>query len=426
MSRPNPYERLKNPQIYQDVYTDADKIVYFPAGLSLGNFYLTTTETGSLVSASLSTIQQNPTNISSIVSSAPPATTPSKLVLDASGLVIEQSQTWGEKVLLGSLLNNLMDVPIFSNAGVEMSLRSLFGSLLTSIGSLNGAVADLSGVRIPALVTEQLSNSALDAAREAAQALKDAAQDASGALIALSASTAAADIAAVSARVGVLEAAPPVDLTEVNNALGLLQTAVGLKADQTVVDGKADGSTVAALTDRVATAEGTISGHTSRLDAVEAGVASKVAQADYDIFVASTDASIASVNSALAGKADASDLAAKADASSVELLGRLTKIEVVPLSIEGVNPTFWEGIFQNTLRPAWEAGKLVEMNSSGLQVAYINYGVKPAGSAVRIRNPGPAAFTFNMGTEEAPLASVEIVVGETMTLVSDGTNWRLY
>ena len=419
------YDKLRNPQAYPDTTTDADRIVYFPAGLSLGNFYLTTTESGSLVSASISTIQENPTNISSIVSSAPPATTPSKLVLDASGLVIEQSQTWGEKVLLRSLLDNLMDVPIFSNAGVEMSLRSLFGSLIGRIAAGEAVVADLSGVRIPAIVTEQLSNASLDAARELAQQLKDSAQDASGALIALSAATAASDIAGLSGRVTALEAAPGFDATEINNALGLLQTAVGLKADQTVVDGKADGSTVGALTDRVASAEGAVAGHGSRLDAVEAAAAAAVPQTTYDMYVASNDAAVAAVSASLGAKADASALADYALVADVDAKGILTKVETVSASIASVSEMYWGGVLQNVAVPAWNAGKLVEFAADADASFFSGLGAKTAGACVRVRNVGAGKFLMNMGSAEAPLASVEVQAGETLTLVSDGSNWRI-
>ena len=83
-----------------------------------------------------------------------------------------------------------MDVSI-SISGVEpMPLRSFFGAIAARLGAAEAAVTDLSGVRIPALVTEQLGNAALDAAREAAQALKYAAQDASVAQAALEAAAA--------------------------------------------------------------------------------------------------------------------------------------------------------------------------------------------------------------------------------------------
>lgn len=406
--------RLMRPTV-QDVRPPELKIKYFPAAVSLGGFLLNTNATGALEAKPVAAPEQTP---------AVSVSQPVSLVSDISGLQVVSSAEFGGRVTLSDLLNKMLDIPI-SVAGLEMPIRSLFGQLFSRIAAEEAATADLSGVRIPAVLNEVVNNASLDEARAAAQALKDAAQDASGVLVELAAASAAADITAVAGRVTALENAPAFDATAITGRLDAAEAAIGGKADQSAVDaalaGKAAAADLTALDGRVGVAETAVAAAGTRLDAVEAGVASKVAQADYDVYVAANDAAVAAAASA--ASAAASDAAAaQALAEAAEVKGYVSKLVVEDISTAGISGAYWAETIGAAIATALDAGKLVNyiFDAPAGEIT-IPAGTPASGAVRRLRNGHASAVL--------PIAlggvSYELVAGEIGAFQYDGAAWRL-
>lgn len=413
-------EKINVPLIVQP----EDRIVYFPESIAIGNFLLNTNPT-------TGAIEVKPTEVPT--QTPAPAAQPVSLVLDASGIVIQSTAEYGGRVVLEALLNNLLDTELSLEGLGRMPLRSLFGSILSRVSAAESNIADISGVRLAA-----------EEAKSALNDITDAMQDVSGALLALSIATAASDISGVLTRVAALESAPGFDsaplLASIADLSGVAHlaatTATGAAAD-VLVASAAIADLSGNVRGRVDAVEAWNAG--SRLDTVESAVASKVAQADYDLVVAALQTSVASkvaqadydtaisaINTSLAGKAEAADLAAKADASAVEAKGYFTSMEADFVSYTGINGAYWGGLTQS-VRISALAGKLVvvDYNDAPVTVA-LEAGAGSAGQVVRIRNGGSThPFTVEMGSQESPIAEVEIQAGETVTLRSNGSTWVL-
>jgi hypothetical protein len=393
-----------------------DKIPYLPDTIVIGGFRINTTATGAL--------ETKPVG-------APPSqdaadlVQPASLRLGESTITLEASAEFGGSIVLKELLNKLLDIPIFSIEGVEMPIRSLFGSLLSRVAVAESVTADLSGVRIPAVLNEVVNNASLDAARELAQQLKDSSQDASGVLIALAAASAASDITGLSTRVTALEAIPPADLSSVEGRLTTAETAIIAKADQAAVDSalaaKAAAADLSALDTRVGSAEGSITSAASRLDAVEGALPGKVSQGDYDVYVAANDAAVGAAAAAAATAQTAADAAA-AVAAAAEVKGLVSKMTVEDLSTVGVNAAYWIDGLGATLATAMDAGKLMSYNFDAPATEVVLPAGSPAAGAVRRLRNAHASAVLPISLESV---SYEIVAGETMVWQHNGSAWRL-
>lgn len=386
------------------ILSPEDLIVQFPAAISIGGFLINT-------NPSTGAVEVKPTNAPNQAPS--PAAQPVSLVLDASGMMIQSTAEFGGRVLLESLLNNLLDLNIsFPQLETQMPLRSLFGSILTRLSAVEtfDSAAD---IRLAA-----------EEAKSAADDVREALQDASGTLLQLAIATAQSDLSGVIQRVSALESAPGFDATAINATIADLSgvahlaatTAQGAAADVLAAAG-AIADLSGNVNPRVAAVEAWNAG--SRLDAVEAGVASKVAQADYDTYVAATDA-------AIAAKADASALADYALSANVEEKGRLTEIESEVISFTGINSGYWAGLITG-IRLTVEAGKLAIVDyNDGAGLSFF-LGLAPAtNQAYRVKNAGTYAISINPGSEAAPAPEpIEVQPGETITFVWNGTAWIL-
>lgn len=400
--------------------TSEDKIVYFTSPvnlptLNLGDFTVQTNTSGALTVQPKDQVIIQPAFIAKPVS----------ISTDISGLFLIDSAETGGRVVLKDLLNKLLDIPIYSLNGVEMPLRSLFGQLFARAVASEAVISDLSGVRIPAVLNEVVNNASLDESRALAQALKDAAQDASGALLELASATASADITAIAGRVTALEGLPAVDLTTVNSRLDAAEGAIVMKADLTYVDAgllaKANQAEFTVVADRVTALEGGNGSVGTRLDAVEAGVASKVAQADYDVYVAANDA-------AVAAKADAADLAGKADASAVALkedIGRIHKVDMVLTDVSGVNAAYWASTLDATIGAIVSVGKVAEFINGDITSHFCSAADSAeAGTCFRFKNSGAYNWILVLGSQGG--TSIEVMPGELMTVVKQaGGEWKI-
>lgn len=358
-----------------------------------------------------------------------PAVQPASIALDGTGISLIPSAEFGGLVPHAALLEYLLDVPIIAAEGIQMSLRSALGRLFTKVAADEAAIADISGNRIPALVSEASANAAADALRQAIQDAKDATQDTATAAAQLAAASAAMDIAAVADRVTALEGAPGFDSTALEARVTAAETAIGAKADQSAVDAalalKADQSSLLAVDARVTAEETATAAAVSRLDAVEAGVASKVAQADYDMYVASNDAAVAlaqaTATNAENAAADASTLA-----QAAEVKGLVSKLVVEDVSTAGISGAYWGETIGASLADKMDLGKLVNYiyDAPAAEItipATVAGGAAAADSVRRLRN----------GHESAILAvslggvSYELMAGETFTFHFNGSAWRL-
>jgi hypothetical protein len=392
--------------------TPEDKIPQFPDTIVIGDFRINTTATGSLETKPVSApANQEPADVIQ----------PASIRLRENDITLEASASFGGSVVLKDLLNALLDLPIYSIAGVEdMPLRSVFSLLFTRVTGVESSVADISGVRLAA-----------EEAKSALNDIKDAMQDVSGALLELATATAASDLAGVLGRVTALEAIPAVDLTTVNSRLDAAEGAITLKASQLDVDAallnKANQAEFTAVADRVTALEGGNGTVGSRLDAVEAALPSKVAQADYDVYVASNDAAVAAAASAASAAQTAADAAATAVAGK-EDKGRIHKIDMVTTDVSGVNAAYWMNSLDSTIGAIVTAGKIAEFIADGSNeishfLSLADAAV--AGDAYRFKN-GSASADWRIVLGSQGGESVLVVPGETVTVVYAGSGvWKI-
>lgn len=352
-----------------------------------------------------------------------PAVQPASIFMDASGISLVPSAEFGGRVLHLDLLDKLLDIEIMLPLGI-MSVRSALGRLLARIAGSEAAVADISGSRLPAVANMIVNNESLDVARELAQALTDSAQSAAVAQAALEAATATSDIAAVSARVTSLEAAPGFDSTALEARVTAAETAIGGKADQSAVDSaladKASNFDLSQINDRLVVVEGSGAPIASRLDAVEAGVASKVAQADYDVYVAATDAAVAAAATAASTAQSAAEAAAVV-AAAAEVKGFAHSLELYVQNTAGVSGAYWAETIGQTLATEMDLGKLVEyvFDAPSGEIV-LAAGTPAAGALRRLRNGhAEAVLPVSLGG-----VSYEITAGEVMQWVFTDA-WRL-
>jgi len=412
---------MSRPVWQRPIRTEEQKIPQFPDTIVIGGFRINTTSTGSL--------ETKPVG-------APPSQDPADLVQPASlrlgdsAITLEASAEFGGSIVLKELLDKLLDIPIFSIEGVEMPIRSLFGSLFSRVAAGEAVTADLSGVRIPAVLNEVVNNASLDAAREAAQLLKDSVQDASGVLIALAAGTASADIASLSERLGLVEAgAGAVDLSGVFARLDGAESQIAILIDQKVdlptyeaeKANFASAGDLSNLTIRVDANELSISGNSARLDAVEVAIPTKVAQADYDVAVAHLTASVATAQAA-AESASTAASTAQTLAEGAEVKGLMSKMIVETHNTAGISETYWAETIGGVLMATMEAGKVAEYIFDGpATVALVPSEVYYVNKVLRLRNGNESGLlTVTLGGQ-----SYEIVEKETVTLHYDGGSWKL-
>lgn len=352
----------------------------------------------------------------------PEPPSPQTLQLAAGGITLTPQ---GSTLPYGDVLTRLFDVPVKIGDLSIMAFRSALGRMLARIVAEEAATVDISANRLPAVAGLIVNNESLDAARELAQALKDAAQDVSGALMQLQAAAAAADISAVSARVDALEAAPGFDSTALEARVTAAETAIGGKADQSAVDtalaAKAAAADLSALDARVVVEEAASAAAASRLDAVEAALPSKVAQADYDVYVAATDAAVAAAASAADAAQDAADAAAVV-AAAAEVKGLVSKLTVEDITTVGISGAYWAETIQDSIASAADAGKVASYAFDAPHAEIpLPAGSPVAGAVRRIHNAhASAVLPVSLGG-----ASYEIVAGETAVFQYNGSAWRL-
>jgi len=405
--------------------TPEDKIPQF-SEVVIGDFKINTTSTGAIESKPVSApANQEPADV----------VQPASLRLTETALSLEATAEFGGSVLLSSLINSLLDVPgIISGDGLEMSLRSAFGRLFSSVAVNSSVIADISGVRLPAVLNEVVNNASLDEARALAQSLKDSVQDASGSLLELANATASASISALESRVTAVEAGMGnVDLsgvlTRLDGAEVQIAQLIDQKLDVATYEGEkpmfATASDYSNLDARVQGAEMSINGNAERLDALESALPTKVAQADYDVAIASLEASVASAQ-ATADSASASASSAQATADGAEVKGLLSKLEVEDNSTAGVSETYWLETQGAVLAGIMDAHKianyLFDAPASELTIpATVGGSSAVAGAVRRLRNAHPTAV-LPISLEGV---SYEIVAGETAVFQHNGTAWRL-
>lgn len=399
--------------------TAEDKIIYFTSpvnlpSLNLGDFTVQTNGSGALTVQPKDQVVSEPSFIAKPVS----------IGSDISGIFLIDSAETGGRINLEDLINKLIDIPI-SVGNVEMPIRSLFGQLFTRVAAEEAAISDISGIRIPAIVTEQLSNAALDGAREAAQALKDAAQDASGVLFQLAQASAATDISGVAARVSALEATPGFDASALEARVTAAEAAIGEKAAaadvNAALDLKASAMSVYVLDVRLSAEEQATTAAGTRLDAVEAALPGKVSQGDYDVYVAANDAAVAAAAGAAATAQAAADAAA-ATANAAEVAGYAHKLVVEEISTAGISGAYWAETIGGVIVAAADAGKLVNyVFDAPAGEIVLPVGTPAAGAFRRLRNGNASGvLAVSLGGE-----SYEIVAGETMAFQYNGSAWRL-
>lgn len=351
-----------------------------------------------------------------------PAVQPASIALDVSGISLIPSAEFGGLVPHAALLEYLLDVPIIAAEGITMSLRSAFGRLFAKVAAESAAIADISENRIPALATESAANAASDALREAIQAAKDAQQDTATAAAQLAGAAAAMDISAVADRVTALEGAPGFDSTALEARVTAAETAIGAKADQSAVDAalleKAAAADLAALDTRVAAEESASGAAVSRLDAVEAALPSKVAQADYDVAFASLSAGVDAA-AAAASAAQSSADAAAAVAAAAEVKGLVSKLTVEDIVTKGFSAAYWGETIGANIATAMDLGKLVNYVHDGPATVTIPVGEHVLGAVRRLRNAEETVLTVVMGE------TYELMAGEVLTFQHNGTAWRL-
>jgi hypothetical protein len=329
------------------------------------------------------------------------------------------------------LLQTLLSIEIEIPTQGIMSLRSAFNRLFAKVAADEAAIADISGNRIPALVSETSANAAADALRQAIQDAKDATQDTATAAAQLAAASAAMDIAAVADRVTALEGAPAFDATAITGRLDAAEAAIGGKADTTYVDAglaaKAATADLSALDTRVAATEAADSAAAGRLDALEAAVPSKVAQADYDVAIASLTAAAGAAQSTADGAATAAAAAAAAVAGK-EDMGRLHKTDYELVDVSGVNAAYWAGSLNATIGNIVAAGKVAMFRADGANTIshFLNVAdAAVAGDTYRFSNKSAEAlWAIVLGSQGGQ--RVEVLPGETVTVVSAGSQaWNI-
>ena len=349
-----------------------------------------------------------------------------------------------------AILQALLDVPI-EIAGLNiMPLRSLFASLAGRVAAAEAGISDISGVRIPAIVTEQLSNSALDAAREAAQALIDASQDAAAAQAALEAATASGSIAAVAGRVDALEAAAPsyaaaADLSALGGRVSVLEAAPGFDATAIIASVADVSGRLMGVDGRVAVLEG----HDVYVESVvSAAIAVGVADAATALAAAgsaaadaaladakavqaqSTADSAASAASAAASAASAAqstaDAAAAAAATKEEAgLRPAVQVHYYDTAAAGADAAT-QGFPQAAAGAAAAEGKLVVVLTAGAN-ATRNAVTLPAGTPAE----GDKRSFLNIGVDPLAIKGsdgsviAELMAGEGQSLIYVNGAWVL-
>jgi hypothetical protein len=294
-------------------------------------------------------------------------------------------------------------------------------------------VSDISGVRIPGILTEQLSNTALDEARAAAQALLDASQDAASAQAALEAATAQSDIAAVSARVTSLEGAGPyalsADLSALDTRVVSLEGAPGFDSTALVASIADVSGRVGAVDARVVTLEGhdvyvasivaadiaTAQSAADLADSKAVAARAVADQAALDVAAAQADADAAQ---SAADAAQAAADAAQATADGKEDKGLRPAVQVHFYNTAAASPEeATAGTVQAAAGAAAAAGKLVAVLTADANTTRnsVTLPASPAeGAKFAFINVGadPLSIKDASGTEVA-----ELIAGEAQSLL---------
>jgi hypothetical protein len=399
--------------------TPQDKIPQFD-NLILGDFKLQTTSEGAVV------VQPKEENLPEPSFIAKPVS----IGIDISGIYLFDSAFIGGRIELKELLNKILDIPIYSYQGVEMPIRSIFGQLFTRLAAEEEATLDISNNKIPAVLNEVINNASLDEARALAQELKDAAQDASGALVELAAASAAASISGLEERLTAVEAGvSAVDLSGVTSRLdgaeAQIAQLIDQKLDLATYEGEkpmfATASDYSNLDARVQGAEMSINGNAERLDAIESALPTKVAQADYDVAVAHLTASVDSAQAA-ADIADSNAQQALTALEDKESKGLVSKLVVEEITTAGISFAYWGETIGATIADNMDQGKLVNyLFDAPASEITLPAGTPEAGAVRRLRNGNASGvLPVSLGGE-----SYEIQAGETMVFQYNGTAWRL-
>lgn len=313
-----------------------------------------------------------------------------------------------------------------------MPLRSLLAVLTGRVSGAETAVSDVSG-RVATVITEQLSNTALDEARAAAQALLDAAQDAATAQAALEAVAATSDIAAIAGRVTTLEGAGPyalsADLSAVDGRVAALESAPGF-------DGSALAASIADVSGRVGAVDArvvTLEGHDVYVESVvSAAIAVGVADAATALAAAGSAAADAALADAKAVQAQSAADAAQADADAAQSAADAAQETADAAEVKGLRPAvqvhFYDtaaasaeeatlGTVQAAAGAAAAAGKLVAVLTADANATrnYVSLPASPVeGAKFAFINVGadPLSIKDASGTEVA-----ELIAGEGQSLL---------
>jgi trimeric autotransporter adhesin len=349
-----------------------------------------------------------------------------------------------------AVLQALLDAEI-EIAGLNiMPLRSLFSVLAGRVAAAEAGISDISGVRIPAIVTEQLSNASLDAAREVAQALLDASQDAAAAQAALEAATASGSIAAVAGRVDVLEAAAPsyaaaADLSALDGRVAVLEAVPGFDDTALVASVAAVASDLSAVDARVVVLEG----HDVYVESVvSAAIAVGVADAATALSAAGSaaaDAALADAKavqaqstadqavldaaaaaSAAAAAQSTADAAAAAAATKEEAgLRPAVQVHYYDTEVAGAEEAS-QGFPQATAGAAAALGKLVVVKTAGANTTRnavtLPAGTPAAGDKRSFLNVGVDALAIK---DSAGSVIAELMAGEGQSLIYVNGGWVL-
>lgn len=325
----------------------------------------------------------------------------------------------GGTLSYADLLPRLLDVPVKIGDLSIMAFRSALGRMLARLAAEEAATVDISANRLPAVASLIVSNEALDAARELAQQLRDAQQDVSGALLQLAAASAQSDIAAVSARVTVLESAPAFDATAIlasladvsGAAYSAAAAAAGALYAAQAAQSTADSKTDSAYVDSAVAAAVAGLASESYVDTAVGSAVSGLAATSY------VDSAVLSAVAPLATSADlSSGLAAKEDK------GLVSALIVEQISTVGVSAAYWAETIGSVIAAAADAGKIADyaFDAPASEIV-LPAGTPAAGAVRRIRNAHESAvLPVSLGG-----SSYEIVAGETAVFQYSGSAWRL-
>lgn len=308
----------------------------------------------------------------------------------------------GSAIPFVSLLNRLLEVPIKIGTLDIMAFRSVLGRILTRLTASEASIADISGNRLPQVLSEQAANAAADVLREAVQAAKDATQDAASAAAQLAAQSAQSDIAGVAARVSTLEQAPAFDPTP-------LQAAIAAKADAAALtDAVAQINSQAAVIGQVADSVATVSN----------ALGTKVEQEAFNILNLQVNAFVESTNAGFATKANVADVEAK---------GRLTALEVAVQDVRGINAAYWAEALGSSALSSMAAGKIWQLIAEH-DISFFLGDLSSAveGTVYRFKN-GMEAYkiAINFGTGDAPGPVFEAQAGELLTVAKTSAGWQI-